>query len=361
MPSGAFDQRHYLPILKGKAAEFTALSHSTTAQRANFTPLVEIIPGEDEEDAREIEKALVAGGSKLGAAWGTADRVFVDTFLVAETVPLTGGRLAVQFLADQLRDQGVQSIPVGRLGSDPPVVAALSSVCRLDGRGLCLRLSAEDLVDPELVQLVEETLSDMGVAVSEVDLLVDRAEITGRLEKPARHLGKSLNRLADVGDWRSLTLAAGSFPADLSGQSQGQSSITRHDAALWRQVCSGQLNRVPAFGDYTIGHPLLAVGVAFAPAPQLRYTVDNEWLIWRGNKRNPRGSHQFYDHCAALVASGHFAGAAFSWGDGYIQRAAASATGTIQVGPGNPTTWRTVGVSHHIALVVNRLTTAGEP
>ena len=66
------------------------------------------------------------------------------------------------------------------------------------------------------------------------------------------------------------------------------------------------------------------------------------------------GFEQFRDLCRALINTDEYSGADFSWGDKYINLCAAGA-----VDAGNATTWRRVGMNHHLTLVVDQISSLG--
>jgi hypothetical protein len=119
---------------------------------------------------------------------------------------------------------------------------------------------------------------------------------------------------------------------------------------------------VPTFGDYAIAYPIQTAGVPFAPAPQLRFTADANWLVMKGRRQDRRGAQQFYDICARVVETG-LVNPALSWGDYYIDQAAQSSRNgaDILVKTGNAMIWRAIGTSHHMAYAANRLATIGAP
>jgi hypothetical protein len=125
----------------------------------------------------------------------------------------------------------------------------------------------------------------------------------------------------------------------------------------------GERHRVPAFGDYAIASPLQAVGAGFAPAPQIRYTVAENWLVLKGRKANRPGNFQFLDICDRVSTHPEFT-RELSWGDRQIEekaRYAHTEPVPTAVTPGNAMVWRAIGTSHHMALVIDTLTRAGGP
>ena len=82
----------------------------------------------------------------------------------------------------------------------------------------------------------------------------------------------------------------------------------------------------------------------------LRYTLEEEWLIFKGRNVRDYGYEQFNGLCRTLLQHKEYSGATFSWGDNYISQCAAD-----KGGPGNASTWRKVGNSHHLSFVVYQL------
>lgn len=142
------------------------------------------------------------------------------------------------------------------------------------------------------------------------------------------------------------------------------------DKPRWEITTFGNLRarlrsnlRRPSFGDYGVAYPRTSAPVAFAPAPQIRYTTAEAWLILKGRKNNRRGHAQFFDICQQIAQRPEFT-PTLSWGDRQISANAKLAhvePPPPDARPGNATTWRAIGTSHHMALVINRLTTVGEP
>jgi hypothetical protein len=89
------------------------------------------------------------------------------------------------------------------------------------------------------------------------------------------------------------------------------------------------------------------------PAGKLVYATHKQWAVWKGGafRDNPA---QMHGHCAQLLKSGKFRGAAFSDGDKYIEQCASGA-----VGPSNQTRWKEIGISHHTMQVLDDLAKLG--
>jgi hypothetical protein len=363
-----FMEDHYVPILKGRLGEFEALSRTDDATRSQMTPLLEVVPGNlDDEDPDLIELSIRRFAERLAQKWPFGDRVMTDVGLLAYQTPLSGGRLPVVMLAEELASRGVQAIPVVRLGESSVVQEAAATVIAERAGGACIRVTVEDFdADVPLDQLLTTALRELRITPDQVDLVIDYGTIR---DDSVVTLSSNLSRyvlrtIPDLEAWRSFTIAAGAFPAELSSFTPGLiGEVPRLDAQLWRAIVDrSSLARTPGFGDYAIAHPVLPQGAGFAPAPQLRYTSTRDWLILKGRKNVRRGSQQFYDLCKVLIDEDLWF-ENLSWGDEYIYAAAQAAEeGAVPtVGTGNASTWRAVGTSHHLGLVTHLLATHGEP
>src|SRR5258705_13897914 len=82
--------------------------------------------------------------------------------------------------------------------------------------------------------------------------------------------------------WRTVTLLGGSFPPDLTGFKVGQHENPREEWRRWKkQITAGHgIARLPAYGDYTIQHPMNQEPIEGAnPSESIRYASDNYWVI----------------------------------------------------------------------------------
>ena len=351
------DQRHYVPLLKGRQAEFDALARLGERTRAGMTPLIELVPSA-EDDGDQVLADLDRLVDKVVRSWGPVDRVLLDVGRVTpDSLP---DETAIGAVAARSRAAGILAVPVLRLTDPTPLVDAVREAHAADGRGACIRVQGDDLQeDPEDLGIwLRSACTDLRLEPDDLDLILDFGAVgddavTGLAAGLARQL---VRHLPAPGRWRSVTVAAGAFPVDLSGlRPWVLGEVPRRDANLWRSLAATAPSRVPGFGDYGVAHPLLVTGVPFAPPPQLRYAAADRWLILKGHRRDERGTNQFFDICRAISERPEFT-PGLGGADDRIEEAARR-----YGGPGNGTTWRSIGTGHHIDLVVDRLRTTREP
>ncbi len=82
----------------------------------------------------------------------------------------------------------------------------------------------------------------------------------------------------------------------------------------------------------------------------------DKWLFLKGTINDPRANDQFYDVCDRIAEHPEFVSPALGQADARIANPRAN-----RLGPGNASTWRTIGTTHHLDYVVQRLTNLGEP
>jgi hypothetical protein len=361
---------HYVPILKGRLGELKALEQVDKGLLGKFTPLLEVVPSNvDYNEEGEPDPASVKGDvsrfiARLANRWPHDQRIIVDAGLL----PARPGSVPPSVDLSAALGQENLSATVTIRPSDPPeVIEGVGDEQRQWGLdGACIRLSGEDLDDQDqpIPDTLERVLELLRMKVPEVDLILDLGAVSD--EKSATFAARIARLvLADLPDqqgWRTLVVAAGAFPPDLSGvQPFVPTQVPRHDAMLWRSVSSRTRGRIPNYGDYAIAYPVQTGSAGFAPAPQLRYTLAENWLVVKGRRRERRGSAQFLDLCERIAEHTEFT-RNLSWGDRRIEQAARAAHDEdATISGGNAMMWRAIGTSHHLALVASRLATIGEP
>ncbi|MCX6619413.1 MAG: hypothetical protein NTZ98_25375, partial [Acidobacteria bacterium] len=148
----------------------------------------------------------------------------------------------------------------------------------------------------------------------------------------------------------------GAFPPDLQGVPVGQQLLPRLEWQAWRTQVSqgGRLQRQPAFADYAIQHPIYAEPPERANfSASIRYTLEKDWLIMRGEGVFHDGSPGFAQwpaNAQLLCERTEFRGANFSSGDAYIFQRSLNQTQT-----GSPATWLQAGFNHHLTFVARQI------
>ncbi len=352
----------YTPVLKGRQGELTALSLIQPATRQHILPLLELVPGSDDEAfGRSAVRSVIEKAAKKLRTWA-GQRLLLDVGLLATEIDLRDGIGAVGFSILEALDQGVRATPTLRL-DDGPQARLDAAMLHADLRcGIGIRLSNADLDEDyeDIDEALTGFLRELSLRASDVDLVLDLGSVIGDLavRAGARLAADLLRGLAAADEWRQVIVAAGAFPSDLNEVSPWSiGELPRYDAALYDRLQERRrLPRAPIFGDYAVTHPVLVTGLPYRASPQLRYAVADKWLVLKGARNDPRANERFYDVCERIAQHPEFVGAALGNADARIANPRSNGQG-----PGNASTWRALGTAHHLDYVVRRITTLDEP
>lgn len=335
-----FAPNHYVPVLRWKPAEMGALAKLSAHDRERITPLIEIIPKDFGREGRCPRDVTRKKAKQIWSSWGRTP-VFVDLGLLPPTAaaPLT------HLLSECSREMKLRLVPVAATTRPIQALAAIRTFHKEHDSGVCLRVNGSQLD----VRSIDATLRRLAVSPAECDFIVD-------LKGDFANLVTLCGALPHLSDWRSFAVLQGAFPRDLIGMPVGRCSIPRSDWLNWRRYTTSAAgaHRLPTFGDYTIQCPQYDEPPAHANfSASIRYAAHDHWLIMRGegvfNKKGP-GFAQWPAHAMLLREDPDFCGAAFSFGDAYIEERAVHPDRT-----GSASTWLRAGINHHIVYVLRQL------
>jgi len=348
----------YVPILKGKEGEFAALETLASDVRNRLAPLIEVpaVPYDyaNERPAKSLDEHVADIPARLKKCCGDI-QFYLDLPWFEAEEHLSDGRTALEAILRGCEDLGISSVPVISRTNKPDYVAAAGKHISRAGNVACIRLILKDFEEEvELGDEVDRLISGLGLSdATSIDLVVDLEDLgkDGRSTLVAR---SALSMVPRKEEWRRIILAAASFPEDLSDVDAATiATLPRLEWDLWRALQRRPpLGRVLIFGDYAIAHPIPKEidPRTMRMSANVRYTTQDEWLIVKGRNVRQYGFNQYFELSRILVQRPEYSGRDFSWGDEYIADCAEE-----KRGPGNATTWRKVGVNHHLTLVAREL------
>lgn len=331
----------YVPILKGKQAEYGALESCASDA---IVPLVEVLAPE------------LAHRALLKAWTGHADDVIWVHALNLDDHDPDDFSDHVRQMFVYLRGE-VPAVPVVTISEEPAALVVIREIVRDDQRGAVLRIDAEDILDDatDTTADIAATVEQLGLAPSDCDLVIDAGLLDGTPVVRAAVAEQCVSSLPTVSQWRTVVIAFSGFPTPLSDVVPKSSvrAVPRSDAGAFT-LARRRASRPVVFADYTLGTPTYE-GVPFTPIPNIRYASGSEWIIHRAEERKGP-AEQFRKLARDIVSADYFSGATFSPGDAQIADVASGVAG-----PGNPTTHLRAGISRHLHVVLERLATLGEP
>ncbi|MEV1143354.1 hypothetical protein [Micromonospora sp. NPDC049799] len=317
----------YRPILANRRGELEALSHLDGSLAPLLAPVIDL----SVLDSHTLDVLGRLPSGLVPAVEVTALPDGPETELVRWDVPL---------------------VPVlGFTDSDRRLVTH-GAAARAHAHRAVVRLRlAVDRSGPDAATTAAERIWRLTRLLPEqCDLLVDAGDVCCPAD--VRTTGPRVRRLLDWARrhaWRSVSVAAGGMPTNLSRLPTDEPvRLDRWDWLLWRELAGLGVG----YGDYGVGPALRGDDQPNDRLPTICYTADGAWWVYRWSRRGGRGDDRFADLCRTLVSAPQWpvTGAAYSWGDHEILRRARRSAGA-----GSPANWVAWSTSHHLAHVLSAL------
>lgn len=344
-----FGSQHYVPVLKIKRGEKSALTRLSVGDRTRVTPLLEVV----ERGDRSLEQHVNTTFAKLADSVALYSRCFLDVHELSSDDPH-----AANLVFARAQSTGMAFTPV--VGLSVPSTAAVGLNYR--AHGTALRLRRAEFEVGTLTSRIEGFLNQHQISATEVDLIVDLGAVEDLIPAGIAALAEAF--MADIPDhpqWRTFTLSACSFPKGMGRVERlSHDFVERAEWLAWRDTLYArrdELQRLPTFSDCAIQHPAGVEGFdprIMAVSAAVRYALSESWLLIKGQStRLIPPSLQFPDLATRLVyghLQSHFAGAGHCAGCSGMKDAADGAAGY-----GSAEAWRQLGTVHHMARVLEGL------
>jgi hypothetical protein len=335
----------YIPILRWKQGEKRALKLVSKPLAEDVWPL--IVVSEDtfadrpETITREAVSASFDFADDVYKHWG--DRPFF--FDASEIPPSDKGTHPLIDTAAECKKIGAKLTPATTLDAHESYEAAVVSVAHDYSCGVALNVSLREFTS------ASDWAPSWPHALDQTDLIVDLADKVATVSDLGSILEMGFRNLHRGKEWRSVTIAGTSMPANFSEYEKDDVHfIDRMEYTLWQQlIASSQPYRLD-YGDYAT--------VAITPPPSdigwgfpinVRYTLPTQFLICRGVRTRGKGAKdmdkQLVKHANTIMK---YRGRKRldCWADETIDKIA-----TGEDKPGGLEKWVTIAVNRHIARV----------
>ena len=339
---------HYIPALRFKMGEYTAVGKLQTVFGHAFTPRF-IIPPPNECDPEEQRAP-----STDEIATVTGDRI-------CRHYPLNAGYIDPQFVSDSLGDDGLCRLLTIVQRGNPNLIPILSvkktsikgmqRFVRKNVPKIGLRLTFDDFDIAAAIESIralycrpEDCALFIDFVGAELDPIIATDTVAGILD----HVAQSAR-------WWKIIYQASNYP-DKNPAKDGETVfIPRHEwdvffAAVRETRLTSDLLSYGDFGADSSNVSFYTKPVGVPPIRHLRYTTPKAIMVARGL---PTGSclEAMQDVSKRIVESGSFYGRGHCYADDHIFKLA---QGQITV-PGNPSNWREWNTAHHLATVIRSL------
>ena len=266
-----FDHKHYVPVLKGKRAEFPAIG--SLQSNTHVTPLFEAVPT---AGAQEVPR-------RMSSQWPTDKPYFIDLLFLDDpddtTTPAPANH-PLRLCFDEVQTKGQLAIPVTGISRSPGYQDAAKQIVAEQKRGLAIRLTPEDFEEEteDVDAALQTALEYFELDAEDVDLVLDLGSVANSPSGTIAQMHRAnIDLIPNLTDWRTLTVVSGAFPLSLAPLERDQwNEVKRNDWRAWRRLVTGSNapERLPAFGDYAIAHPNLPPSVKGV----LSYLYDTSFL-----------------------------------------------------------------------------------
>jgi hypothetical protein len=352
---------NYVPIMSLKLGELKAIKNLSQHAYKAFTPLFDIhrtpiAGGKRKSIDGHIEKIIINVEKYL------TDKFFLlDYSLIDLNLRMKDNAHPFHYLLNQLSSRNINFTPTFGLDRDQAYLNVIKEfISKNPNNPICLRLLRDDIDTPQQTEIeINQIISHLQLNPKNCDLLVDCKYIEqDQIELIIDSLSE-LNEKINFRNWRSLTLAASSFPFDMTGiPADSHISIPRFEFDLWEAaiLVSPLIGRKPKFADYCIVNPDRPDldAITMRAGGKIRYTTKKTWEIFRGHGLHKGEKYgQYRSLSKKVIESQFFLGSDYSWGDNYITKCANGNAKT-----GNLTTWISVDVNHHITMVGEQISSS---
>ena len=345
-----FGPSHYVPVLKVKRGEKSALQLVALDLRKHITPLLEVVEWRKRQEKPTLASHLDTAFKDLAKSLLMYPRCFLDARELAPQGPL-----AAELVFTRAAGAGIPFIPVTGINR-ADTFAALNN----RDRGLAIRLTRDEFETGNLSSNLLAFMTRHDIELEDTDLILDLGPVENMVTAGVtRFATQFLGDVPEPNRWRTLTLSASAFPKSMGVVDRDSHSVVaRAEWLAWKRLrdCR-QLVRVPTFSDCAIQHPSGVEG--FDPrmmqvSASVRYALAESWLLIKGKSTKTKPAKEQFPLLAKRLAyahlQDHFHGVSHCEGCASIKRAA---DGHPRLGSAE--VWRRIGTIHHITEVTQTL------
>ena len=245
------NHKHYIPILRWKAAEYAALKEVYQKDKKNVTPLIDfIMPQPTNTDIRnnkekevidiardkfmeklpnEMEKIAECCGQKM---------VFIDTQLLDSKIRLQSLEEMITFGEKEglFLSPVIYIVPAISSDSDMKIRERAILYAKNSNNGLCIRITKSHLEEETILQNLQQIITNSKINPTNIDIIIDLKFIETPTDPAVKR--ENINAISEMYPWRTFAVASGAFPKDLTEfEKHGDYTIERYDYQLWQKFC----------------------------------------------------------------------------------------------------------------------------
>src|SRR3990167_10246749 len=165
----------YVAILKGKQGEYNALNSLDNNVIKKLKPLIEIPPidynFETNKEKTTLDEHLIKAAKKISKYLQGFSITYIDLRYHEQRL-CSDGTHALYKLYQHFKKKSAVLIPVTGLRRKKAYQTSIYKISKQEQNGICLRLDKIDLLNTKLKHNIDAFLINMGIAQSEIDLIL---------------------------------------------------------------------------------------------------------------------------------------------------------------------------------------------
>ncbi len=317
----------YIPFLKAKSGELTAMGELTPDVKRAICPLFDFPRNNENYTSLDYAKKISKIERGLTKHWGVEEEFYFDDFDISQKLEVEGEHKYAAALRALQKLQVIPVVGLDRTAHNDSVVE-LKRKGIIDSATVALRAEQVDFEDFEAKKDDIEDLENVFDEFEAIDLIFD-CRLCSNMDVPetAQQIATFARKFSDTYEKiRRIIITGSSIPASIR-DAVGTDEVVilpRRELeiiAKARDLLVG-IGVIP--GDYTTVSPLFA-DMKFDPmlfqkvtAPRLVYSFDNFHYISRGTSLASGGQDQYIDMTKALCNEPFFRGSGYSFGENYF-------------------------------------------
>lgn len=345
----------YSPILRNRQSEMLAIKRLASDVRQHVMPLVDVASPTKRADKDTGIKYVERNIERAAKAISNVPGVFVDSSELDPAFRLSGNKHPLVAAAQAFQAAGLRPIPVTGLHRDSShrnaAVAVANSTAEKE---VCVRLDATDVSTASLsFKRLQALMAADGLNSGRVHLLVDLQCLYGQDPDAAFAPVSRFLKLVNSEVWAGILVGGYGIPDQLTTavSTKGEAYLPRVEQQIFHSAAKLELQSPIWFADYTTLPPSVVEldwrVIVKVMSPKALYTLDDDWFVVRGGafSSHPDQYEQYYSMAKKIVDLDDCCSEEHCFGDQYIW-ARSKEIGS----PGNPGSWITACVNHHVTL-----------
>lgn len=366
----------YVPINRAKKGEFDTYKNLPASVKSSIFPIFELpsmsikMLGNKKYSSVHDPVSLYIQNKSQDIYDAIHDQLIgIDIHSWAPNSTIATGEHILDYYSGCLKQLGCKVIPVvgyDRWG-DEEYSTVLKQLSKSNDRFI-IRLDEDafqDMLEEEyFLENFENIVSSLNLNSKKSAVILDFGDVskaTSTIVSLDEKISIALSLLNEY-DFGFISIAGCSVTSDINGmvsEVNSQGTVIRKELKAWKSVKYFNPNVNLVFGDYGVANPSIGDDIIAPNANgKIRYTVEDSYFVVRGYPKNSKEKGaQMHELSRRLIASGHYKGAAFSWGDKMISLCAGEGFSEGKKTPfkGSSTDWVTIDSTHHMTYVIKEV------